>query len=242
MTDQFFLRPHAHLAVSDGQYIILDARSGKYFGFTREQARALSETVIGWPRLNKQTPPNRDPNTGSHELTQTLRSMIEADVLTATPAEGKNATPVSVTAPSMHISAYFPDLPEPLRLAHVAVFMRAVILASTAMRWFPLRHIVARCERRKRAKAMLASAPIAKVSRLVSAYNRLRVITFSARDACFLDSFTLIEFLALQGIFPRWVFAVRTAPFAAHCWVEHEGIVLNDTVDYVGQFTPIMYI
>jgi hypothetical protein len=50
----------------------------------------------------------------------------------------------------------------------------------------------------------------------------------------------LLEYLAWYRIFPTWVFGVQTRPFAAHCWLQHENIVLNDTVEHVTRYTPIM--
>ena len=37
-----------------------------------------------------------------------------------------------------------------------------------------------------------------------------------------------------------WVFAVKGAPFAAHCWIQLGDIVLNDSVENVRAYTPIM--
>jgi hypothetical protein len=43
-------------------------------------------------------------------------------------------------------------------------------------------------------------------------------------------------------VFPRWVFGVQSRPFAAHCWLQLGGVVLNDTVDHVKRYTPIMVV
>jgi hypothetical protein len=50
----------------------------------------------------------------------------------------------------------------------------------------------------------------------------------------------LSEFLARHGIHPVWIFGVQARPFAAHCWLQLNGTVLNDTVDHVIGYTPIM--
>jgi hypothetical protein len=31
-------------------------------------------------------------------------------------------------------------------------------------------------------------------------------------------------------------------PFGAHCWLQHERWVLNDDVEYISTFTPIMVV
>lgn len=56
---------------------------------------------------------------------------------------------------------------------------------------------------------------------------------------CLPHSLYMREFLGLYGIATTLVFGVRTRPFEAHCWVEHEGCVLNDTTEHVALFTPI---
>jgi hypothetical protein len=52
----------------------------------------------------------------------------------------------------------------------------------------------------------------------------------------------LLEFLARYEVLPRWVFGVRARPFVAHCWVQYEDIVFNDTVEHVASYTPIMVV
>jgi hypothetical protein len=36
------------------------------------------------------------------------------------------------------------------------------------------------------------------------------------------------------------VFGVREAPFTAHCWVQDGAVVLNDHLENVDLYTPIM--
>jgi hypothetical protein len=50
----------------------------------------------------------------------------------------------------------------------------------------------------------------------------------------------LREWLDKAGLRPALVFAVRLDPFAAHCWLQHDELVLNDAVDRVGAFTPVL--
>jgi hypothetical protein len=50
----------------------------------------------------------------------------------------------------------------------------------------------------------------------------------------------LIEFLARRRLYPLWVFGVQAQPFGAHCWVQSNGHLLNEGMEYARQFTPIM--
>jgi hypothetical protein len=52
----------------------------------------------------------------------------------------------------------------------------------------------------------------------------------------------MIEFLAAFGVLGSWVFGVQTLPFGAHCWVQLGDTVINDTVEHVRGYTPIMMV
>ncbi|MDQ0839262.1 lasso peptide biosynthesis B2 protein [Sphingomonas faeni] len=78
----------------------------------------------------------------------------------------------------------------------------------------------------------------ALVASIVSAFDALR--PFVPRlGRCLPNSLFMRDFLALYGIPSTLIFGVRTHPFEAHCWIEHDGAVLNDTADHVAWFTPI---
>nr|WP_303649482.1 lasso peptide biosynthesis B2 protein [Asticcacaulis machinosus] len=56
---------------------------------------------------------------------------------------------------------------------------------------------------------------------------------------CLLDSLALLAFLRRRGHAAKLIFAVNLTPFGAHCWVEHDGIILNDTLGSTQTFQPI---
>lgn len=94
-----------------------------------------------------------------------------------------------------------------------------------------------------------ARKPLERVATTSTNTLRRQVKIFGAlrpwypRDyLCLFDSLALLEFLARRDVFPDWVFGVQVQPFAAHCWVQEDGILLNETYEYASQFTPIMSI
>jgi hypothetical protein len=62
------------------------------------------------------------------------------------------------------------------------------------------------------------------------------------KPVCLLDSLALLAFLRQRGLYADLVFGVIRQPFAAHCWVQARGVVLNDRLDRVAEFTPILVI
>jgi hypothetical protein len=59
------------------------------------------------------------------------------------------------------------------------------------------------------------------------------------KDACLPASLALARALTRAGTAYALVVGVKLNPFAAHCWVEEEGTVLNDDLETVRSFTPI---
>jgi hypothetical protein len=116
---------------------------------------------------------------------------------------------------------------------------RAVFVATLLLRCCSLERIVRRTLARKRRRT---AAPIehARLTDLAERFERWCPLFFSAQDACLLHSLALLEFLAGHAIHPDWVFGVRTRPFVAHCWLQHEQAVCNDTLERVCRFTPIL--
>lgn len=57
---------------------------------------------------------------------------------------------------------------------------------------------------------------------------------------CLIRSFMLLRHLRRHGFDARWVFAVRTWPFEAHCWLQCGGTILDDVPDRLQAFHPIL--
>lgn len=66
-----------------------------------------------------------------------------------------------------------------------------------------------------------------------------KLVPLSARDRCLLDSLTLLRWLGDLRSGAALVFGVKLNPFAAHCWVQADDLVLNDRLENVAAFTPI---
>jgi hypothetical protein len=60
------------------------------------------------------------------------------------------------------------------------------------------------------------------------------------RYVCLHDTLALAWFLSARGTGCEVVFGVQARPFAAHCWAEIEGAVLNDEAEYCASFDVIV--
>jgi hypothetical protein len=85
--------------------------------------------------------------------------------------------------------------------------------------------------------AIAFSAAFAAI--LVGAFKILRPL-YPRPYLCLFDSIALLEFLARYHMFPRIVFGVVADPFEAHCWLQEGTILINDDLERVSKYKPIM--
>jgi len=69
-------------------------------------------------------------------------------------------------------------------------------------------------------------------------FRHLRLLV-PINTCCLLDSIALIRFLARRSMHANLVFGVTGDPFSAHCWVQVDELVLNDTLGNANAYTPI---
>jgi hypothetical protein len=81
--------------------------------------------------------------------------------------------------------------------------------------------------------------PTPEMSRLVAGFHRWAYWT-PAPAKCLIRSFMLLRLLRRRGLDARWVFAVRTWPFEAHCWLQAGATVLDDARDRLVAYHPIL--
>lgn len=61
-----------------------------------------------------------------------------------------------------------------------------------------------------------------------------------AQDRCLALSIACAHMLVRRNIRPELVFGVKDRPFEAHCWVQVGACIVNDTLERVRAFTPIL--
>jgi len=84
----------------------------------------------------------------------------------------------------------------------------------------------------------LAELPEQRLSDAVAVFRRARLYV-PIEMRCLLDSIAMARFLLRRRIHSHIVFGIALDPFSAHCWVQVDDLVLNDTVGNVTSHTPI---
>lgn len=67
-----------------------------------------------------------------------------------------------------------------------------------------------------------------------------RLVT--ARGRCLTRSIAIARTMFARGIAPDLVLGVKLRPFEAHCWVQHDNVLISDDPGSVAPFTPILVV
>ncbi|WP_380916521.1 lasso peptide biosynthesis B2 protein [Sphingomonas canadensis] len=115
---------------------------------------------------------------------------------------------------------------------------RAVARSWIALRTRPLHTIIAHHRALRRTYADV-SDPLS--ADLLSAYHRKRRL-LPIKKNCLLDALALDSWLGPRGGPRQIVFGITSEPFLAHCWVQSDSAILNDSHDHVRRYSPILVI
>lgn len=85
------------------------------------------------------------------------------------------------------------------------------------------------------------SKSVCTAARNIRAFEHARLLR-TAADRCLPRSIALALCLASDGERANLVIGVKLAPFGAHCWVQSGDEVLNDSVEEVLRYQPILVI
>ena len=119
-------------------------------------------------------------------------------------------------------------------------FVRSSMLAHRALTNWPLQRTVEFARRLKERLGGSTPEP-SLLARVVGEYNQWRPF-FPRSYLCLFDSLALFDLLLRHGVRVDWVYGVQAEPFEAHCWLQAGDLVVNDTLDRVAPFTPIMVV
>lgn len=208
------LAPHIHIAFLDDRVVLLDTLADRYRMLGPMAADALRALVQGQGMVREET----------------VEALVRAQVLT----EGTVAV-ATVEMPAAEQSAQEWPAIEPPPIPVLAVAAETLRVAAR-LRWQGLH---ASLEAARRADLASVSMDRRGPVGFAQAFHRSRSrLPFGW--ICLRDSLVLHAMLARAGFPASLVIGVRLDPFAAHCWVQSEAVLLSDRCDTVAGFTPIL--
>lgn len=231
------LPQHVYACRTDDGVIFLDAKRDRYFGLGGAGVAALPDFVRNWPSGNTSARSGGETSVPRAEVRRVADNLIERELLCRggdekNPRRRTSAPPLSMDLPRAAVEAC-----GALRPVDLIYF----VLACTQAVWLLKRHSLGVIASRVTA-ARRNSEPVdlADVFGRVQVFRRLRRLLFSEKDRCLLNALALVLFLRRYGHFPLFVIGVKTRPFGAHSWVQHEQLLLEGDPASVCHFVPIL--
>jgi Transglutaminase-like superfamily len=238
----YYLANHIFACATLHGAVFLDLRRNRYFGLNLSDVVSLADSVSDWPakRFPGQTVP-AVPLDGPRK-NALAQSLLEAKVLhLSQPSEcgiGRSTFPLDGDLASVGDEIITEAR---VRTAHVISFLLSLLSAYVSLRFLSLSTTVRIVHGRKaRAISRGYRFDSHRAAELTFIFRRLRVYLFSANGNCMLHALALVNFMAKYHEFPSWVLGVRTEPWGAHSWVQHEMLLLDTNPSKVCPYIPLL--
>lgn len=218
----YMLRKDLYFCIASGQATFLDLAADRYFGLPSH----LDALFQAWLTTHQLAP-------GSDIQ---LSPLVTAGILQKAEI-GHPVAPPDLTTATHSVMDYpgTPGMPLPsLRALHNH------FIAARRLKTQPLSSTIAHL-RRQKARMQNSSEHSTGARALAHAKKFFAIGQFVAtQDQCLRRSIALMDYLAAANCNSTFVMGVRRQPFGAHAWVQHNDLVLNDLVDHVCEYTPIL--
>lgn len=211
----FCLHPEASFCVAAGHVIFLHSGRDRYLMLPS----FLNAAMLGW----LSGPPDEP-------LPASLADMLlDAELIVTSPPPGHKIAPFVADAGKVSIKS----LPASVHIGQVIEVWLTYRRTRHILRRLGFAALIERLPR-----PSLHNGTSREASRAAQQFLRCRTL-LSIKEDCLIESMSMLAFLRGQGCMAEVVFGVTAVPFQAHCWVQSEGMLLNDHPDHVSTYTPI---
>ena len=234
MPQQFLQAPATSYCLLDDVCIFLDRRSDKYHYLDREKTKLLDN-------LRNGLRPNSSSQKNETSSTFNIAEELVTKKLLTTKHNGKTLDPVVHQSPYASVyDKYWQRSLHPMTIVLLASKHNAL---QSRLKNESLYETTQKAEKLK-SKISNKNPNISDKKILKKARKIIdcRYFIYTYKDNCLFDSYLFFEYFIKQAIPVNWVFGVDLYPFAAHCWIEYKGLILNDQLERVSAFKPIYVI
>lgn len=214
------LRDHVTFCDVAGRLIFLDVAADRYFCLS-DTAEAQFRAVAGQVQSSRDVPGHA------------LQTMIEERLLIETDG-GTEIQPCRPPPPPM---ASLLEGISPSRKAPTLGTFARLVASIVRLRVQPLdANLSMVSAQRRRSRRDADNDALAAIACEFASASRW----LSSTDRCLAQSLAVARTARRSGIPVTVVFGVSLGPFEAHCWVQCGDTVVNDRVDTVTRFMPIL--
>lgn len=244
---KYFLAKHVFCCFEGDYVVLLDLRRDKYLSVRRDQIAALGISMavadLSAPRAANTLTMSAELASASPDASEFVRQgLVTADADACNPAVPTRVHPPTLTLRDMLGENTVQWATRGRQRKYFLDFILSSAHSSAALRCLRLESVVNGVLRgQATASHKAAEFDFERCADIVSTFEQLRPIV-PRNYLCLFDSLALLKMLMRNDLRPRWVFGVQMSPFAAHCWLQLDSVVLNDSVEEVSAYTPIMVV
>lgn len=170
------------------------------------------------------------------EMCRILAGLVESGILVKT-ADNRLPTVFHLNCTP---SASLLDAPaRRVGVGHLLAAMSTLAVARLSLRFGDLHAALQRLAEAKSAPGTVPQTVPQPIYDVAAAFEwTARVVR--SHDQCLSRSIAVARRIAALGLPADLVIGVRLRPFAAHCWVQAGGWLVNDRIDTIRTYTPIL--
>jgi hypothetical protein len=220
----YALRDDLSFCRIDGHLVFLDIRDDRYFRLPDSLERSFEAYIDGYAYSD-------------------IDGLLSRDILIPTDEE----IPIMMTT-SQHPARSILEEPvlADVRFQSVLDASWSVFSLRRQLRSKPLRSVLSDLkafrQQQQPAQMSLRDDGAEELLSRISTEFRLARAYVPVENVCLLDSLAMVRYLARRKLRASIVFGVTSHPFSAHCWVQVEDLVLNDTVGHARAHMPILVV
>ncbi|KEZ21065.1 hypothetical protein CP98_00514 [Sphingobium yanoikuyae] len=227
------LKPHISFCDVEGQLVFLDIEADRYFGLSPAAEQSFRGLLADPASPDPAFPALASPDPVSPVMALIGHAqLLEMDAPAAPmpcPARASGGESLlDRLEGSDHRSNAVATIAASLNILSIRAQLRLRSLASIFARLRRCKSAV-RCWRHAPDEALAIVAAFSASGRLLRSH-----------DQCLPRSLALAHAFVRAGLRADLFLAVRLRPFAAHCWVEHDGLIANDRAAHVDSYQPIL--
>jgi Transglutaminase-like superfamily len=241
LAPSYYVADGVHVCTTERYYVFLDIRHDRYLSVSKDSMAPLLSVVHGLP----------DPDPcGTYTTPQTeiacksvAGELLGAGLISRSPSTSSTLPYELVPSPTRDVLSMSYEHLRQRSDAHPSLdIFRALTVAQYLLSFRTLQHVLTRVQKwRETSPTPTNTIDEERAAALTLGFLRYRPL-FPRNYLCMFDSLALLRYLAAKNTYPSWVFGVREAPFAAHCWVQAGHVVLNDYADRAAHYRQIMCI
>jgi Transglutaminase-like superfamily len=232
---KYYLHRDAFTARVASSLVFLDLRTHKYSAVDAPNTGALMQLVPG--------PHNGvDPDSlaaSSPEENQLLAELVDAGLLTSDPGLAKELNACIPTSERALPARPYSISSNEVQIGDFIRFLISWIMVSSLIAFHNMSLCVSIVRRNQDAPAGRETQDL-ELEKQVRKFNRIRPWFYTAKGNCLRDALILATYLKHNGSPTSFTIGVRLHPFEAHAWVQAGPIVLNDTLESIQAYTPIL--